>query len=125
MVYEDYNSTYKELLIKANKLALHIRRMRNMAMETFRILNELAPPVLSDILVKKETSYNFRYSDILQVPQVKSTRQGKNSFRYAAPVLWNSLPCNFRTTTDFSEFKTLISRWSGKDCICPACNTMI
>ena len=68
-VYGDYNSTYEELLTKANLPALHIRRMRNMAIETFKILTELAPPVLSDLLVKKETGYNFRYSTILQVPQ--------------------------------------------------------
>ena len=107
------NSTYEKLLTKANLPALHIRRMRNMAMETFKILNELAPPVLSGLLLKKETSYNFRYSNTLQVPQVKSTRQGNNSFCYAAPVLWNSLPVNIRT---------LIFHWGGKDCIC---NTMI
>ena len=35
-------------------------------------------------------------------------------------LLWRK-----RTTTDLSEFKTLISHWSGKDCICSACNTMI
>ena len=77
-VYEDYNSTYEELLTKANLPALYIRRMINMAMEIFKILNELAPPVLSDRLVKEETRYNFRYSNILQVPQVKSTRQCNN-----------------------------------------------
>ena len=52
-----------------------------MAKETFKILNELAPPVLSDLLVKKETRYNFRYLNILQVPQVK--RQDSVRTRFA------------------------------------------
>ena len=72
--------------------------MRILAVETFKILNKLAPPVLTDLLVKRESSYNFRYTNILQVPHVKTTKFGKNSFRYAAPVLWNSLPENFRNT---------------------------
>ena len=80
-----------------------------MAIETFKILNNLAPPVLTDHLVKRDNIYNFRYSSILQVPQVKSSRHGKNSFRYAAPVLWNSLPDSLRTITDFSKFKSFIS----------------
>lgn len=121
-VYEDYFSTYDELLAKANLPALHIRRLRTMAIETFKILNDLAQPVLNNLLVKRENTYNFRYSNILQVPQVKSSKQGKNSFRYAAPVLWNSLPDAFRKTTDFSNFKFLISNWNGKICKCAACD---
>ncbi|KAH3697148.1 hypothetical protein DPMN_084636 [Dreissena polymorpha] len=34
---------------------------------------------------------------------------GRRSFRYAAPVLWNSLPDEFRQAGSFSPFKTLIS----------------
>ena len=41
-------------------------------------------------LVKRENVYNFRYLNILQVAQVKSSRNSKNSFRNAASVLWNA-----------------------------------
>ena len=120
-VYEDYQSSYVMLLEKAKLPALHVKRMRILAVETFKILNKLAPPVLTDLLVKHECSYNFRYTNILQVPHVKTTKFGKNSFRYAAPVLWNSLPENFRNTVNFNQFKSLMSRWNGEDCNCTAC----
>ena len=67
-VYDDFNSSYTELLTKANLPTLETRRIRTMAIETFKILNGLAPPVLSDLLIKRENKYNFRYSNILQVP---------------------------------------------------------
>ncbi|KAH3808197.1 hypothetical protein DPMN_136549 [Dreissena polymorpha] len=57
------------------------------------------------------------------VPAVRTTAYGKNSFKYAAPVLWNSLPDHFRTCSSFGQFKTLISTWSGKDCKCIACDS--
>ncbi|KAH3869154.1 hypothetical protein DPMN_032315 [Dreissena polymorpha] len=57
------------------------------------------------------------------VPAVRTTSYGKNSFKYAAPVLWNSLPDHLRTCSCFSQFKTLISSWSGKDCKCIACDS--
>ena len=47
--------------------------------------------------------------------------QGKKSFRYAAPVLWNSLPDEFRTTADFNRFKSFISHWNGENCKCTPC----
>ena len=53
-VYKDYNSSYMELLTKANLPTLKTRRIRTMVIETFKILNGLAPPVVSDILNKRE-----------------------------------------------------------------------
>jgi hypothetical protein len=44
-----------------------------MALETFKILNGLALPVLSNLVQKQDNKYNFRYSNLLQIPQVKSS----------------------------------------------------
>jgi hypothetical protein len=120
-VYQDYEESYENLLIKAKMPTQHIRRIRTMARETFKILNGLAPPVLSNLVQKQDHKYNFRYTNLLQIPQVKSSRYGKSSFMYAAPVLWNSLPDNYRSCSNFNEFKNLISFWNGKSCTCIAC----
>ena len=66
-----------------------------MAIEIFKILNDLASPVLSDLPFKRDSKYKFRHSNIFQIPQFRTTTQGKNSLRYAAPVLWNLLPEDF------------------------------
>ena len=59
-VYDDFNSGYEDLLIKANIPSLHIRRLRTVAIETFKILNKMSPPVLSDLVKFRDcTSYNF------------------------------------------------------------------
>ena len=121
-VYDDFKSTYEELLYRANIPCLHIKRIRTMAVETFRILNDMSPPVLSDLVrIRDCSSYNFRYQNVLQVPQVRTTKYGKKSFRFAAAVLWNSFPDNFRQVSSFNQFKALISNWSGKDCKCNLC----
>ena len=49
-----------------------------MALETFKILNGLAPPVLSNLVKKQDHKYNFLYTNLLQIPQVKSSRYGKS-----------------------------------------------
>ena len=102
-------STYEELLVKVKLPSLHVRRIRLMAIETFKIINGIAPPVLNNLLQKRESQYNFRYNNILQVPQIRTTTYGKHSFSYAAPVLWNSLPDNFRSCNNFNQFKQLVS----------------
>ena len=76
-VCEDYNSSYEELLQKAKVPSLQIRRMRTMALETYKIINKLAPVCLHDLVHMKNSKYSFRYNNILEIPQIKSTRYGK------------------------------------------------
>ena len=121
-VYDDYSSRYEALLKRAGLPTLHVRRLRTMATETFKILNELSPSVLSDLIIKKETKYSFRYKNILDIPHVRTSRFGKSSFRYAAPVLWNSLPAEIREAGSFQQFRRMLSFWDGGSCKCIACN---
>ena len=53
-VYEDYNSSYEELLHIAKVPSLQIRRIRTMALETFKIVNEIAPVCLQNLVSVKK-----------------------------------------------------------------------
>ena len=72
-IYEDYESTYDELLEKAKVPSLKVRRMRTMAIECFKILNKLSPSCLHDLVVFKDCKYNFRYSNIVDIPRVRTS----------------------------------------------------
>ena len=82
-----------------------------MAIEVVKILHGFCLPVSSNLLQKRESSYTCksRFSNILQVPTVRACTFGKSSFRYAAPVLWNSLPDDFRNCSNLNQFLSLIS----------------
>ena len=101
-VYEDYNSSYDNLLKKAKVPSLQIRRMRTMALETFKIMNKLSPSCLHSLVHLRNSKYYFRYNNILDIPQVRTSRYGKKTFKFAAATLWNSLPNHFRTENSFS-----------------------
>ena len=120
-IYEDYESTYDELLEKAKVPSLKVRRMRTMAIECFKILNKLSPSCLHDLVVFKDCKYNFRYSNIVDIPRVRTSTYGKNSFKYAAAVLWNDLPDDFRKISNFNQFKNILKSWNGNVCKCSVC----
>ncbi len=120
-IYDDYKSTYDELLDRAKVPSLKIRRMRTMAIECFKILYKLSPPCLQDLVVFKNSNYNFRYSNIVDIPRVRTTTYGKNSFRYTAAVLWNDLPEDFRKISNFNQFKNIVKSWDGNNCKCTVC----
>ena len=75
-----------------------------MAIEVFKILNECVHQFYQ-ILYKKGQVHI-----ILDIHffAVNTSTYGKRSLRYAAPVLWNSLPDDFRKCSNFNQFIGLI-----------------
>ena len=122
-VCDDYTSSCIKLLEKALVPSLQIRRIRTMPLETYKIVNKLAVVCLHDLVNVKNSKYAFRYSNMLDVPQVRTTRYmySKKSFMFAAATLWNDLPSHFRTENSFNHFKSLIQSWNGSVCRCSAC----
>ena len=85
-----------------------------MAIETFKIINKIAPVCLRDLLHTKNSKYTFRYSNTLEIPQVRITRYGKMSFKLAAATLCNSFPNHFRTVNSFSKIRShTVLEWVG------------
>ena len=120
-IFQDFNSCYETLLNRAGTTTLHLSRLRNLATQTFKIIYGDSPSYLQTFVCKKESTYTFRYTNLLDLPRPRSTRFGINSFRYQAAKLWNALPEEARKITDFNTFKAFIGGWSGAECRCAMC----
>jgi hypothetical protein len=69
---------------------------------------------LHDLVVFKDCKYNFRYSNIVDIPRVRTSTYGKNSFKYAAAVLWNDLPDDLKKKSNFNQLKKHSSSSNNK-----------
>ena len=65
-VYKDTLSTYEMLLKRSNFLPLSIYRLKFLAIEVYKCVNELNPSYLNDLIKTKSIPYNFRDSSILK-----------------------------------------------------------
>ena len=122
-IYNDYKNSYDHLLEKSLMPSLKVRRLRTLAIETFKIINKSSPEFIQDLVNMKDNSYNFRYSNTADIPRVRTTRYGLQSFRYTAPKIWNSLPNEVRSYTSLNQFKSFINTWSGPTCKCTSCRS--
>ena len=91
-IYEDQNITYEEHLEKSKLPSLKVRRIRIIAIETFKIINKQSPLYLHDLVQIKQNKYFFRYQNTAHLSRVKTTKYGLNSFKYFAAKTWNDLP---------------------------------
>ena len=110
-VFEDHKSDYDKLLEMAGLPTLETGREKAIALQTFKILNEISPPYLTDLVkFKKQTRVLRSGQLLLEIPLFKRQKFGTYSFSFSAPKIWNSLPENIRTITDFSKFKQEVGK---------------
>ena len=53
-----------------------------MATEVFKIVNDMPPEYIKDLITIQNSSYNFRRENQVSIPQVKNNRYGLRSFRH-------------------------------------------
>ena len=60
IVYQDYASSFTELLDKDNSATIHNRSIQLLATELFKVKNGLSPPSIEEIFVKNTQHYDLR-----------------------------------------------------------------
>jgi hypothetical protein len=63
---------------------LLIRRIRTIAIETFKIGNKTIPLYLHDLITIKQSNFSFRYQNTASIPSTRTTRYGITTFKYFA-----------------------------------------
>ena len=59
-VYQDFTSSYENLLIRADTYSLNVKIIRLIVLEVFKIISGDRPPYLSKLIIRKETQYSCR-----------------------------------------------------------------
>ena len=121
LINNDFTPSLQALLTSTNTAPLHVRRMKQMASVVYKIINDIAPDFIKDLINIKKSIYNFRRENQASLPAVKSTGYGLMSFRYEAIRIWNYLPNYLRLIESFPQFKRLLHAWDGDICGCPSC----
>ena len=73
---------------------MEIRRLRTLAVEIFKTVNETNPPYTKNIFTPKENA-KVRQNDII-VKRIKTRRFDTHSLRSLGPKTWNNLPLNIK-----------------------------
>ena len=88
LVYEDYTSSFDELLLVDNSFCINHRNIQKVAIEMFKIKNNMAPTLISDL-------FNFqnckRTKSSFQRPKINSVHYGVNSLRNFGPIVWDNM----------------------------------
>lgn len=118
-VFNDYKSSYEELLARANMDSLELTRTKYIIYEIYKFINGLGPEYMSDIF--KKTSRNSRRGPLLNVERCRTSVHGLHSLRSLGPRLWNSLDTSIKNSDSIGALKTKLKDYKGAPCHCAMC----
>ena len=103
ITYNDKSSSYGELLTKDRFVTIHHRNIRALEIEIDKAMQEISPPLLNEVFVPRQCSYELRGNNFLERRRVKSVRYGTKSISSLAPKIWEILPNEIKDS-DTSNF---------------------
>ena len=123
VVYNDYDSSFNEILEKANENTIHIKNTHILMREIYKFLNGLSPPIMSKIFKRKNCPYSLRNPRPL-ITNCKSTvKYDIDSIVYKGPQIWQTLPTDLRNSESLSIFKCSIKKLRYINCQYKICKT--
>ena len=122
-LYDDFEASYEELLSKAGKSTMNVKRLKTLCVEIYKTLNDLNPSFMNDIFKLKVNNREVRdkYKLNLDIPKWNQKTFGYKSLKVLGPKIWNSLPYHIKSSENLEVFKNLLKNWNGSSCKCTSC----
>ena len=119
ILYKDNVSTYGELTDKADSSTMLISRLKVLALETFKSMQEINTPAMNDLFTQNDVPYSMRNSMKAIQRKRKTATYGLRSISYLGPKIWNELLSKNSdiANMDLQCFKTFIRTWQGPSCL--------
>ena len=91
IIYDDDKSSFEELLKKDGSVTIHHRNIQALAIELYKVRNNLSPQIMTDMFHFRNNRPNIRNDNEFWVPMPKTTKYGSESVKYLGPIIWNIL----------------------------------
>ena len=91
LLYEDYDSSFEQLLEKYGSITVHQRNLQNLMTEIYKTINQINPAYMWEFFVEKDMPYNLRTKVLCRLPQAQTNRYGLDSLSFRGSLLWNAL----------------------------------
>ena len=125
IVFSDNFSSFDELINKSGSVRIHHRNLQFLAIEIYKALHNLSPPLMSELFQLKEVKYYLRQGKILISNNVKTAHNGTETISYLAPKIWQLIPDSITNTKSLNVFKPNIKMWVPTACPCKLCKRYI
>ena len=104
IVYRDYSSSFKDLLKEDNSVCIHHRNIQILAVELFKVKENLSIALMSDIFPTRVLNYNLRSQTDFLRNTFNTTKFGLNSLKHFAKKVWSMMPIEIKNSLTVEIF---------------------
>ena len=124
LVYDDYVTSFEDLLIRDKSVTIHHRNVQKVAIEMFKVKNNLCPEFIKSLFCEIHT--RTRSNASFHRKNVNTVYNGEQSLRSFGPIVWDTMiPEKLKKITNLVDFKEKISAWVSENCTCRLCKDYI
>ena len=111
------------LLSNHSEITIPQRNLQVLMTEIYKIVNHIAPPIMSSLFEIRENTHNTRCFQVLSNESRRTANCDLETICYRAPFLWRNLPPEYKLAISLNIFKRKIKIWKGENCPCRLCKT--
>ena len=124
IVYDDTESTFRELLNKDNSFTIHERNIQTLAIELYKVVNRISPEIMSDVF-PLQSSVKYFSKHPFMTRNVCTVRYGTDTLSHLSPKIWALIPSDIKEVDSLKLFKSKIKQWRPNKCPCKLCKTYV
>ena len=126
LTYNDYESSFQELLVKDKSVCIHHINLQVLATLLSKVINNLTPEIIKEIFpIRPESRYNLRSVSNFQTRNVRTVRYGTETLSFLATKIWALVPDDVKNASSIEVFKEKIKACNFDNCPCRICKTYI
>ena len=96
------------------------RNLQLLMVEFLKTINSFATSIMADFFLFGNNSHDIWNFQIISNETKKTVWYGLEMMKYNT-LIWATLPEKYKIATSLNSFKTKISTWKCKTCICQLC----
>ena len=125
IVYKNSTSSFEDLLKRDNSVTIHHRNIPSLAVELFKVKQNLSNSVLCNIFQTRSISCNLRSQTDFIRSNASTSQYGLNSMRCFPSKVWQMIPLEIKNSVSIKRFKEKIRKWESSSCSCKLCQPYI
>ena len=125
IAYKDSISSFKELLFQDKSFCIHHRNLQKLAIEMYKVKNNLSPSFMKSVFPDSNNSYDLRNKPEFNTSNIRTVYYGTETITFRGPKTWSMVPENIKGAKSLSEFKAKIKVWEPVGCTCRLCKIYV